>query len=217
MVTQKSSKGYWLNIVYLGFNVAFNTVQVISRRVVGRAEETSTQSSLGLCTVNCRPTASKLVKQDCRLQKTDGTQNLLIPLLLARGPIQSTGGVMTAGLSVTEKSAVPTLGRQLHIHMVRQIVLGFLIWKMLNDLQMTFFIREPVLNVLVASTMDAICPEVHHGKIKLLYFSINASWTLSVIDICKSSVSHPWLVPNVLKPIWNVLVASLTSLTPPHQ
>ena len=37
---------YILNIlsvfVYLGFNVAFNTVQVISRRVVGRAEETST-------------------------------------------------------------------------------------------------------------------------------------------------------------------------------
>ena len=28
--------------IYLGFNVAFNTVQVISRRVVGRAEETST-------------------------------------------------------------------------------------------------------------------------------------------------------------------------------
>ena len=43
---------------YLGFNVAFNTVQVISRRVVGRAEETSTLSSLGFCTVNCRPTAS---------------------------------------------------------------------------------------------------------------------------------------------------------------
>ena len=32
---------------YLGFYVAFNTVQVISRRVVGRAEETSTYSSLG--------------------------------------------------------------------------------------------------------------------------------------------------------------------------
>ena len=31
-----------LFIVYLGFYVAFNTVQVISRRVVGRAEETST-------------------------------------------------------------------------------------------------------------------------------------------------------------------------------
>ena len=45
-------------IVYLGFYVAFNTVQVISRRVVGRAEETSTYSSLGFCTVNCRPTAS---------------------------------------------------------------------------------------------------------------------------------------------------------------
>ena len=43
---------------YLGFYVAFNTVQVISRRVVGRAEETSTYSSSGFCTVNCRPTAS---------------------------------------------------------------------------------------------------------------------------------------------------------------
>ena len=39
--------------IYLGFYVAFNTVQVISRRVVGRAEETSTYNSLGLCTVNC--------------------------------------------------------------------------------------------------------------------------------------------------------------------
>ena len=47
-----------LVFVYLGFYVAFNTVQVISRRVVGRAEETSTYSSLGFCTVNCRPTAS---------------------------------------------------------------------------------------------------------------------------------------------------------------
>ena len=44
--------------IYLGFYVAFNTVQVISRRVVGRAEETSTYSSLGFSTVNCRPTAS---------------------------------------------------------------------------------------------------------------------------------------------------------------
>ena len=44
--------------IYLGFYVAFNTVQVISRRVVGRAEETSTYSSLGFCTINCRPTAS---------------------------------------------------------------------------------------------------------------------------------------------------------------
>ena len=44
--------------IYLGFYVAFNTVQVISRRVVGMAEETSTYSSSGFCTVNYRPTAS---------------------------------------------------------------------------------------------------------------------------------------------------------------
>ena len=43
--------------IYLGFYVAFNTVQVISRWVVGRAEETSRYSSLGFCTVNCRPIA----------------------------------------------------------------------------------------------------------------------------------------------------------------
>ena len=42
----------------MGFYVAFNTVQVISRWVVGRAKETSTYSSSGFCTVNCRPTAS---------------------------------------------------------------------------------------------------------------------------------------------------------------
>ena len=45
--------------IYLfGFYVAFNTVQVISRWVVPRAEETSTYSSSGFCTVNYRPTAS---------------------------------------------------------------------------------------------------------------------------------------------------------------
>ena len=44
--------------IYLGFYVAFKTVQVISRRVVGRAEVTSTYSSSGFWTVNCRPTAS---------------------------------------------------------------------------------------------------------------------------------------------------------------
>ena len=32
--------------IYLGFYVAFNTVQVISRQVVGRAEETSTYSKV---------------------------------------------------------------------------------------------------------------------------------------------------------------------------
>ena len=44
--------------IYLAFYVTFNTVQVMSRRVVGRTEETSTYSSLGFCTVNCRPTTS---------------------------------------------------------------------------------------------------------------------------------------------------------------
>ena len=38
--------------IYLGFYIAFNTVQVISRWVVGRGEETSTYSSSGFCTVN---------------------------------------------------------------------------------------------------------------------------------------------------------------------
>ena len=44
--------------IYLGFYDAFNTVQVTSQCVVGRAEETSTDSLLGFCTVNCRPTES---------------------------------------------------------------------------------------------------------------------------------------------------------------
>ena len=56
--TKTWSKSNEFDLIYLGFYVAFNTIQVISRRVVGRAEETSTYSSLGLCTVNCRPTAS---------------------------------------------------------------------------------------------------------------------------------------------------------------
>ena len=46
------------SFIYLGFYVAFNTIQVMSRRVVGMAEETSTYSSSGFCPVNCRPTAS---------------------------------------------------------------------------------------------------------------------------------------------------------------
>ena len=41
-----------VDFIYLGFYFAFNTVQVISRRVVGRAEETSTYSSSGFCTVS---------------------------------------------------------------------------------------------------------------------------------------------------------------------
>ena len=53
--------------VYSGFYVAFNTVQVISRWLVRRAEETSTYSSLGFCTVNCRPTASNYQLSHLRL------------------------------------------------------------------------------------------------------------------------------------------------------
>ena len=53
--------------IYLGFYVAFNTVQVISQRVVGRAEETSTYSLLGFCTANCRPTASNYQLSHLRL------------------------------------------------------------------------------------------------------------------------------------------------------
>ena len=49
---------YLSKCIYLGFYIAFNTVQVISRWVAGRAEETSTYSSSGFCTVNCRPTTS---------------------------------------------------------------------------------------------------------------------------------------------------------------
>ena len=45
-------------IIYLGFYVTFNSVQVISQRVVLLAKETSTYSWSRFCTVNCRPTAS---------------------------------------------------------------------------------------------------------------------------------------------------------------
>ena len=62
--------------IYLGLYVAFNTVQVISRWVVGRAEETSTHRSSGFCTVNCHTTASNYqlyrrcwtLEQECTLQ-----------------------------------------------------------------------------------------------------------------------------------------------------
>ena len=43
----------FIYLFILGFYVAFNTVQVISRRVVGRAEKTSTYSWSRFCTVNC--------------------------------------------------------------------------------------------------------------------------------------------------------------------
>ena len=58
LFTSHTTGLYILWLVYLGFYVTFNTVQVISRRVVGRAEETSTYSWPRFCTVNSRPTAS---------------------------------------------------------------------------------------------------------------------------------------------------------------
>ena len=53
-----NGKTYKHVFIYLGFYITFNTVQVISRQVVGRAEETSTYSWSRFCTVNCQPTAS---------------------------------------------------------------------------------------------------------------------------------------------------------------
>ena len=63
----------------------------------------------------------------------------------------------------------------------------------MSDLRIIFYIRELSRNVpivLVASTMDAIGPQLRDRKIKLLDFSIDALWILSVIDIRNSSVSH---------------------------
>ena len=61
------NQGYLNSFIYLGFYIAFNTVQVISRRVVGRPEETSTYSSLGFCTVNCQTMASNYQLSHLRL------------------------------------------------------------------------------------------------------------------------------------------------------
>ena len=57
----------FLFFIYLGFYIAFNTVQVISQRVVGRAEETNTYSWSMFCTVNCRPMASNYQLSHLRL------------------------------------------------------------------------------------------------------------------------------------------------------
>ena len=55
---------YFVLFIYLGFYASFNTVWVISRWVVGRAEETSTYSWSRFCTVNCRPVASNYQLED---------------------------------------------------------------------------------------------------------------------------------------------------------
>ena len=69
----------YLFIIYLGFYVAFNTVQVISRWVVGRAEETSTYSSSGFCTVNCRPTAMYYYETLVLLLHSGAMPNIPLP------------------------------------------------------------------------------------------------------------------------------------------
>ena len=70
------------------------------------------------------------------------------------------------------------------------------IWKniiLVSDFRNIFYIHILtcyVTIVLVASTIDAIGPQARYGKIKLLDFSVNGLWILSVIDIHNSSVSH---------------------------
>ena len=73
---------YLFTFIYLGFYIAFNTVQVISQRVVGRAEETSTYSLLGFCTVNCRPTASNYQLSHLRLCWVDAISRMHVYMLL---------------------------------------------------------------------------------------------------------------------------------------
>ena len=80
-----------------------------------------------------------------------------------------------------------------HSRIYRQIMAGFLIWKMLSDLRIIFSTHTAICNVhnvLVASSTDAMCLWGRHGKIKLLDFSRKALRILSVIDIRSSSVSH---------------------------
>ena len=50
--------GQEVSLFIWGFTSLSTLYRSYHRRVVGRAEETSTYSSLGFCTVNCRPTAS---------------------------------------------------------------------------------------------------------------------------------------------------------------
>ena len=59
MTPLKCQSWYPYQLIYLGFYVTFNTVQVISHRVIVLwAEETSTYSWSRFCTANCRPSVS---------------------------------------------------------------------------------------------------------------------------------------------------------------
>ena len=65
-ITCELSNSVYL-FIYLGFNAGFNTVQVISQRIVGRAEETTTYSWSRFCTVSCQPKASNYQLYHLRL------------------------------------------------------------------------------------------------------------------------------------------------------
>ena len=67
-------------LLILTFYVAFNTLQVISRWVVGRAEETSTYSWSRFCTVNCRPTASNYLLSHLRSIREPNSNLRVLPL-----------------------------------------------------------------------------------------------------------------------------------------
>ena len=73
-----------------------------------------------------------------------------------------------------------------HPWISRWIAAGFLIWKILSDLKIIFYIRILIRNipiVLVASDMDAIGSQALYGEIKLLDFSVKGLWMLGVINI----------------------------------
>ena len=81
-----------------------------------------------------------------------------------------------------------------HGRMYRRIATGYQIWKIVGDLRIIFFICEhicTVCNILVASATDVKCPWGHHGKIKLLEFSVKGLQILGVINIRIGSVCNP--------------------------
>ena len=71
-----------------------------------------------------------------------------------------------------------------------------------------------VPNVLVASTMDAMCPQGRYRKIKLLEFSVNALWTLCVIDMDNFDFSNNHIMHNLTaKSEFRVLKGSVSQVT----
>ena len=76
--------------------------------------------------------------------------------------------------------------------MPRQIAAGLLIWKIVTDLWIIFYIHILVHNVpivLVAFATDAIGPQAYYGKIKLIDFSVNGLPILCVIDFRNFSLA----------------------------